>query len=168
MEAIPLCGLICSCCYHWDNVGTCKLPLGGLHSSFNRRGSVPKSNPLTIEHICLLCSLSFFFFWKGSSSILLRLKNDWRLNRFCSLLSWVPGVFSRDASRTAAGRHVKTLRLASLNVKAKGAILLIFLSVDSAAMHDDTALVTRSEVFLDPHTKELVRGESFKHFTICT
>ena len=74
-----------------------------------------------------------FFFRKGSSSILLRLKNDWRLNRFCSLLSWVPGVFSRDASRTAAGRHVKTLRLASLNVKAKGAILLIFLCVDSAA-----------------------------------
>lgn len=100
-----------------------------------------------------------FFFRKGSSSILLRLKNDWRLNHFSSLLSWVPGVFSRDTSRTAAGRHVKTVRLASLNVKAKGAILLIFLSVDSAAMHDDTALVTRSEVFLDPHTKELVRGD---------
>ena len=64
--------------------------------------------------------------------------------------------FSREMLR---GRHVKTVRLASLNVKAKGAILLIFLSVDSAAMHDDTALVTRSEVFLDPHTKELVRGD---------
>ena len=167
MEAIPLCGLICSCCYHWDSVGTGKLPLGGLHSSFNRRGSVPKSNPLTIEHICLLCSLSFFFqkrFIFHTSPTEKWLKTQSLL--FFAILS--TRVFSRDASRTAAGRHVKTLRLASLNVKAKGAILLIFLSVDSAAMHDDTALVTRSEVFLDPHTKELVRGESFKHFTICT
>ena len=40
-------------------------------------------------------------------------------------------------------------------------MFLIFFSVDSAAMHDDTVLVTRSEVFLDPHTKELVRGDSF-------
>lgn len=76
--------------------------------------------------------------------------------------------FSREMLRGRMQAGTSRLRLASLNVKAKGAILLIFLSVDSAAMHDDTALVTRSEVFLDPHTKELVRGESFKHFTICT
>ena len=41
-------------------------------------------------------------------------------------------------------------------------MFLIFSNVDySAAMHNDTVLVTWSEVFLDLHTKEFVRVESF-------
>lgn len=37
--------------------------------------------------------------------------------------------------------------------------------------HDDTVLVTWSvqlRFLLDPHTTELVRGDSFQHFSICT
>ena len=40
-------------------------------------------------------------------------------------------------------------------------MFLIFSNVDSETMHNDTVLVTWSEVFLDLHTKEFVRVESF-------
>ena len=132
----------------------------GLHSSFIQGGSVPKSNPLTTQHIWVYVFYYFFFSEKihllyvyYTSPIEKWCPFSERLNRLCSLLSWVPepGFLARsfeDGCRPAR----QDFKISFL--KAKGTILLIFLSkLHSAAKHDDTVLVTRSKVFLDPHNQ---------------